>query len=110
MMDLLHRIGALGSGLERLVQLGQIFKFNHDVKLAQPIGPKAQLAAGQTVFHGHAIGFQVAQESVEVSGKVGIPHAVLQIDPNMVNIHGRALSLDTGGRRIIRDQPYNNGY
>jgi hypothetical protein len=83
---------SLRGGPERRVELGEVARLDHDVKLAHIIRPQAQLAAHHPPAFDPPLIRHVIQESGQGGRKRALVRSGLQVKPDMIDVQGLGLS------------------
>ena len=86
-MEGLDRLAARGDVGKGPVQLGQVFRIQGDVELGQLCGPEAELAARDAPAGDQFLILQIAELALDPVGEVRVLHAVLQIAPDVIDVH-----------------------
>ncbi len=73
--------------VKRGVQMRQVFKVEHDMKLRQMVGAKAKFSARYSITGKEAFGLEMFEIPPSTIRKLHVPDAVLEVAPDMVDVH-----------------------
>lgn len=91
-MQLVHFPFPCRGRSEGIVELSQIMRLNHDMKLADRIGAQAQFAAHHPPGLNPPLVFHTVQKSRQRRGKGPFVGVGLQVEPDMIDIHCKSLA------------------
>src|ERR1044071_6303601 len=86
-MEALDRLGARGYKAKGAVHLAHIRKVERDMPFRQVRVAQTELSAGDAVANGHVFGPQVIEIGARGIGEFIVADAVLQVEPDMVDVH-----------------------
>ncbi|HBH45137.1 MAG TPA: hypothetical protein DDY28_12060, partial [Hyphomonas atlantica] len=75
---------------ESRIKLGEVARFDHDVKLAHIVRPEAQLASHHAPGFDPAIVSHMVEKRWQRPGESPFIGARLQIEPDVIDVHVRA--------------------
>src|SRR4029078_4474547 len=86
-VEAFNRVGARGHPAEGGVHLRHVLEIDGDVPLRQLRWTEAELAAGDAIPGYRALTFQMVEIGIGALGELGIADPVLEIEPDMVDVH-----------------------